>query len=496
MNEGKRSTQIINNTLLTDFYELTMADGYFQTGKKDEIAYFDMFYRRVPDEGGFAIMAGVEQLVDYLNNLSFSEEDIDFLRTKGFSEGFLEYLRDFKFECDVWAVPEGTPVFPYEPLVTVKGPAMQAQLIETFLLLTINHQTLIATKTNRIVRAARGRGVMEFGSRRAQGASAAVLGARAAYIGGAVGTACTIAECEFGIPALGTMAHSWVQSFETEYEAFSKFAQLYPDNCVLLIDTYDVLNSGIVNAIRVFDENRDKLTKFGVRIDSGDMTYLSKEIRKRLDEAGFENATIVASNSFDEYLIRGIIEEGACIDSFGVGERLITAKSNPVFGGVYKLAAIETPEGKITPKIKVSENTEKITNPGFKKLYRFYDKQTGKAKADLIALADEPIPGGEEGRPYQIFDPDHTWKRQIMEDYECKELQVQLFDKGKQVYELPSLLEIKSFCREQIHLLWDEIKRFENPQKYHVDLSKKLWDLKQQLLQDHGKIADKGAFEE
>ena len=473
------SAKNINHTLLTDFYELTMANGYFELGKKDEIAYFDLFFRKVPDEGGFAIFAGLEQVVEYLENLSFTEEDIEFLRSKKcFSEAFLEYLRDFKFECDVWAIPEGTPVFPYEPLITVRGPIIQAQFIETFLLLTVNHQTLIATKANRIVRAAQGRSVMEFGSRRAQGADAAVYGARAAYIGGCIGTACTIAERVFNIPALGTMAHSWVQSFDSEYEAFSKFAELYPDNCVLLVDTYDVLRSGIPNAIRVFDEKKPE--KMGIRIDSGDVTYLSRKARKMLDEAGYQNCQIVASNSFDEYIVRGVVNEGACIDSFGVGERLITAKSQPVFGGVYKLAAIEE-EGRIIPKIKVSENTEKITTPGFKKVYRLYDRESGKATADLIALADEKLP--EE--PFEIFDEEHVWKRKTIENHECRELQVPVFEKGKLVYDLPGLEEIKKFCAQQIDMLWEELKRFENPHRYYVDLSESLWNLKNDLLQTH-----------
>ncbi len=473
----------VNNTLLTDFYELAMANGYFELGMKDEIAYFDMFFRSVPDDGGYAIVAGLEQLVEYIQDLSFTDEDIDFLRNKGgFSEDFLQYLRTMEFQCDVWAVPEGTPVFPFEPLVTIRGPIIQAQLIETFLLLTINHQTLIATKANRMVRAANGRTIMEFGSRRAQGASAAVLGARAAFIGGAIGTACTIAERDYGIPALGTMAHSWVQSFDTEYEAFCKFADLYPDNCTLLVDTYDVLKSGVPTAIQVFKEK--KPTKMGIRIDSGDMTYLSREARRMLDEAGFEDCIIVASNSFDEYIIRGVVNEGACIDSFGVGERLITAKSQPVFGGVYKLAAIEK-NGEIVPKIKVSENPGKITNPGYKKLYRLFNKKNGRAIADYLALADEEAP---DGTAFEIFDPVHIWKRKLVEDYECKELQVQIFDKGKLVYELPSLKEINAFCKKQIEMLWSEIKRFDNPQSYYVDLSQKLWELKQDLLKSKGRV--------
>ncbi len=473
---NRHSEKNFNYTMLTDFYELTMANGYFELGKKDVIAYFDMFFRRVPDGGGFAVMAGLEQVVDYLQNLEFTDEDIEYLRSKNcFSEAFLDYLRNFEFECDVWAIPEGMPIFPYEPVITVRGPIIQAQFIETFVLMSINHQSLIATKADRIVRAAAGKTVMEFGSRRAQGTDAAVFGARAAYIGGCAGTACTIAEQLFGIPAMGTMAHSWVQSFDSEYEAFLKFAELYPDNCVLLVDTYDVLKSGIPNAIRVFDEINP--SNKGIRIDSGDVTYLSNKARKMLDEAGHPDCSIVVSNSLDEYIIRGVVNEGASIDSFGVGERLITAKSHPVFGGVYKLAAIEE-NGKIIPKIKVSENTEKITNPGYKKVYRLYERDTGKAIADLIALADEEIP--EE--PFEIFDAEHVWKRKKIENCECRELQVQIFDKGKLVYELPSLQEIQKKCRSEIDLMWSELRRFENPHKYYVDLSEKLWKLKNGLL--------------
>ena len=467
-----------NYTMLTDFYELTMANGYFEMGKEDEIAYFDMFFRKVPDDGGFAIMAGLEQVVKYLENLSFSEEDIEYLRGKKcFSEGFLEYLRNFKFQCDVWAVPEGMPIFPYEPIITVRGPIIQAQFIETFILLSVNHQSLIATKADRIVRAANGRSVMEFGSRRAQGVDAAIFGARAAYIGGCTGTACTIAEQLFGIPALGTMAHSWVQTFDSEYEAFSKFADIYPNNCVLLVDTYDVLKSGVPNAIRIFDEKKPAVK--GIRIDSGDMTYLSNKARKMLDDAGHSDCSIVVSNSLDEYIIRGVINEGAKIDSFGVGERLITSKSEPVFGGVYKLSAVEDSQGNIIPKIKISENAAKITNPHFKKVYRIFDKATGKAEADYITVWDEVI---EEGQPLELFDPDATWKRRTYTDYTIKPLQEKIFDHGELVYQQPTLPEIQKYCREQIDTLWDEVKRFENPHNYYVDLSQKLWDIKQDLL--------------
>ena len=469
----------MNLTMLTDFYELTMANGYFETGMADDIAYFDMFFRRVPDGGGYAIMAGVEQMVDYLKKLKFTDEDIEFLRSKQiFCEDFLEYLRNFKFSCDVWAVPEGTPIFPHEPIVTVRGPVMQAQFVETMILLTINHQSLIATKANRIVRAAKGRSVMEFGTRRAHGADAAIYGARAAYIGGCAGTACAIADRDYGIKALGTMAHSWVQMYPDEYSAFKKYAEIYPDNCTLLVDTYNVLKSGVPAAIRVFKEMKPR--KMGIRIDSGDVTYLTKKSRQMLDEAGLQDCQIVVSNSLDEYIIRDVILEGACIDSFGVGERLITAKSEPVFGGVYKLVALET-DGKLIPKIKISENVEKITNPGFKHVYRLYDKKTGKARGEGRTLADEKVPELEE---YEIFDPNAVWKRTKIRDYYVRDLRVQLFDKGRCVYESPSVDEIKDYCQQQMETLWDETLRFENPQTYYVDLSQKLWDTKNQLLSE------------
>ena len=469
----------MNLTMLTDFYELTMANGYFETGMADDIAYFDMFFRRVPDGGGYAIMAGVEQMIDYLKNLEFTDEDIDYLRSKKlFCEDFLKYLSEFKFECDVWAIPEGTPIFPHEPIVTVRGPVMQAQFVETMILLTINHQSLIATKANRIVRAAKGRSVMEFGTRRAHGAEAAIFGARAAYIGGCAGTACAIADRDHGISALGTMAHSWVQMYPDEYSAFKKYAEIYPENCTLLVDTYNVLKSGVPAAIKVFNEMKPK--KMGIRIDSGDVAYLTKKARKMLDDAGLQECQIVVSNSLDEYIIRDVILEGACIDSFGVGERLITAKSEPVFGGVYKLVALET-DGKLIPKIKISENIEKITNPGFKHLFRLYDKKTGKARGDVITVADETVPELEE---YEIFDPNAIWKRTKIKDYYVRNLRVQLFDKGKCVYESPSVDEIRDYCKAQVDTLWDETLRFENPQTYYVDLSQKLWDVKNQLLSE------------
>ena len=470
----------LNLTMLTDFYELTMADGYFETGMAEDIAYFDMFFRKVPDGGGFAIMAGLEQTIDYLKNLKFTEEDIEYLRSKNmFCEEFFEYLRNFEFKCDVWAVPEGTPIFPHEPIVTVRGPVMQAQFIETMVLLTINHQSLIATKANRIVRAAKGRPVMEFGTRRAHGAEAAIFGARAAYIGGCAGTACTIADRDYGIKALGTMAHSWVQMFPDEYTAFKKYAEIYPQNCTLLVDTYNVLKSGVPAAIRVFKEMKPE--SMGIRIDSGDVTYLTKKARKMLDDAGLPECKIVVSNSLDEYIIRDVILEGACIDSFGVGERLITAKSEPVYGGVYKLAALET-NGELIPKIKISENVEKITNPGFKGLFRLYDKTTGKARGDVITVAGETIPEQDE---YVIFDPNAVWKKTRVTNYTVRNLQVPIFKEGKCVYECPSIEEIREYCKEQVDTLWDETLRFENPQTYYVDLSQKLWDMKNRLLEEH-----------
>ena len=471
-----------NLTLLTDFYELTMGNGYLENGLADTVCCFDLYFRKVPDNGGFAVMCGLEQAINYIKKLSFTDEDIAYLRDKKiFSEKFLDYLRNFKFSCDVWAIPEGTPVFPNEPLVIVKGPAIQAQLMETMLLLCINHQCLIATKAARIVKAADGRAVMEFGSRRAQGSDGAIYGARAAYIGGCAGTACTISDKEMGTPALGTMAHSWVQMFDSELDAFRAYAKCYPDACLLLVDTYNVLKSGIPNAIKVFNELRaEGHEPAGIRIDSGDITYLSRKARKMLDDAGFPNAKICISNSLDEYIIEDILRQGACIDSFGVGERLITSRSEPVFGGVYKLTAVEK-DGQIIPKIKLSENVTKITTPDFKELWRFYDKTTGKAIADLITCYGEEV---DDTKPYTIFDPEHPYKKKTVTDFIAKKLLVQIFDKGECVYESPSATEIRDFCREQIGTLWSEVTRFENPHEYYVDLSKKLWDKKNDLLNE------------
>ena len=477
----------LNSTLLCDFYELTMANGYFELGKGKEIAYFDVFFRKVPDGGGFAIAAGLEQVIDYIKELKFTAEDIEFLRAKGiFSESFLSYLADFKFTGDIYAVPEGTPIFPNEPIMTVRAPSIEAQFIETFVLLCLNHQSLIATKANRVVRAADGRPVMEFGSRRAQGADGAVLGARAAYIGGCAATACTISDRDYAIPATGTMAHSWIQMFDTEYEAFVSYCKLYPNNATLLVDTYDVLGSGIPNAIKAFKEVLIPrgITKCGIRLDSGDITYLTKKARKMLDEAGLTECKIVVSNSLDENIIRDIILQGAKIDSFGVGERLITAKSNPVFGGVYKLVAKEEGDG-IVPKIKISENPEKITNPHFKKVYRIFDKETDVAIADLLCVYDEVI---DESQPLTLFDPIETWKKKVVTDYYVRELLVPIFKDGECVYEKPHISEIQEYCRGEVAKLWDEVKRFENPHRYYVDLSKKLWDIKHSLLENRGKL--------
>ena len=473
-----------NLTTMTDFYELTMSAGYLDEGYKDKIAVFDMFFRKVPDGGGYAIMAGLEQFINAVDSLKFTEEDINYLRSTGaFNEQFLDYLRNFKLHCNIWAIEEGMPIFPQEPIVTVEGPAIECQLLETLLLVTFNHQCLIATKANRICRAAAGRPVMEFGARRAQGYDAAYFGARASYIGGCSSTSCVMAARDFGIPASGTMAHSWVQMFPTEYDAFKKYAEMYPDNCVLLVDTYNVLRHGVPDAIKVFDEVLKPMGKRpkGVRIDSGDIAYLSKKARKMLDDAGFPDVKIMASNSLDEYIIRDLLLQDAKLDSFGVGENLITSKNEPVFGGVYKLVAIENDNGELIPKIKLSETAQKITTPGFKEVYRFYGRDNGKALADYIVLAGEEV---DDTKPITIFDPNDIWKKKTLTNFRAEKLQVQIFKKGVQCYTAPSLEEIRSYSAAQMDTLWDEIKRFEYPHTYYVDLSQKLWETKQRLMEE------------
>ena len=480
-------TEERNFTLLCDYYELTMSNGYYRLGEAETNVYFDVFYRTIPDGGGFAIFAGLEQIINYVKNLHFSDADIDFLRKKGqFSEEFLDYLRAFRFTGDIYSVEEGTPIFPYEPIMTIRAPASEAQILETFVLLTVNHQSLVATKANRIVRAAEGRAVAEFGSRRAHGADGAILGARAAYIGGCGSTACTISDIRYGIPATGTMAHSWVQMFPDEYTAFKSYCELYPENVTLLIDTYDVLNSGLPNAIRAFKEILipKGIHKFAVRLDSGDLAYLTKKIRKILDDAGLPECRIVATNSLDENIIRDLIAQGAKVDAFGVGERLITAKSDAVFDGVYKLAAVEDKDGNIIPRIKISENVAKITNPSYKKLYRIYDRYTGMAIADYITLYDEVV---DESQPLLLFDPNATWKKKTVTDYIAEPLHKTIFKNGECVYALPTIDEIRQKCRKDVANLWDEVKRFENPHRYYVDLSQRLWDLKQSMLNEKRK---------
>lgn len=472
----------LNYTMLCDFYELTMGNGYFEAGLKDKITYFDLFYRTVPDGGGFAIAAGLEQAIDYIRNLHFSEEDIDYLRGRGmFSEAFLDYLRHFKFTGDVWAMPEGTPVFPREPIMVIRAPAIQAQLLETFLLLTINHQSLIATKANRIVRAADGRVVLEFGSRRAQGPDAAVLGARAAFIGGCAGTACVLSDQIYGVAAGGTMAHAWVQMFPTQLDAFRAYCKTYPQNATLLVDTYDTLRSGVPDAIRAFNEVLKPLgiTKCGIRLDSGDMAYLTKRARKMLDDAGWPECKITCSNSLDEHLIRELLRQGACIDSFGVGERLITSRTSPVFDGVYKLAAVEEDDGSIVPRIKISENVGKITNPHFKKVYRFYGRDTGMAEADYICLYNDSV---DDTKDLVIRDPDATWKQKTMTNFHARELLVPIFKGGELVYKEPTLPEIQDYCRREVATLWPEVLRFDYPHNYYVDLSDELLEIKTRLL--------------
>lgn len=485
-----KSANGINLTMLCDFYELTMGNGYFKDGLGERVTYFDIFFRDLPDGGGYAVAAGLEQIVDYVQNLHFGPEDIDYLRGRGlFDEAFLDYLKNFRFTGDIWAVPEGTPIFPGEPVITVRAPAIQAQLLETYMLLEFNHQSLIATKATRICRAADGRAVLEFGSRRAQGIAGAVTGARAAFIGGCAGTACTVSDQIYGVPAAGTMAHSWVQMFDSEYEAFVSYCRSYPTKAVLLVDTYNSLKSGIPNAIRAFNEvlRPMGITSCGIRLDSGDMAYLTQRARKMLDEAGWPGCTITVSNSLDERLITELLHQGAKIDAFGVGERLITAKSSPVFGGVYKLCAVENAQGELIPKIKVSENVGKITNPGFKKVYRFFNRDTGMAEADYICLRHETV---DDAQPLEICDPQARWKRKLMENFRAVELQVPVFEKGKLVYELPTLEQIKRNCAYQVSTLWPEVKRFDYPHQYYVDLSEELMELKDRMLADFGRIAE------
>lgn len=473
-----------NLTLLTDYYEYTMINGYLNAGIEKKVAVFDVFFRKVPEQGGFAIFAGLQQIIEYINSLRFTEEDIEYFKKKAcFSDRFFDFLRNFKFTCDVWSVREGTPIFPNEPVITVRGPLEQVQMVETMLLVTFNFESMIATKSSRLVRSAQGRAVVEFGSRRAQGYDGAILGARASYIAGCAGTACTIADRMLGVPASGTMAHSWVQAFDNEYDAFRAYAEAYPDNCCLLVDTYNVVKSGVPNAIRVFN---DVVLPKGfrpkaIRIDSGDLAYLSKKARKMLDEAGFPDVKIMASNSLDEYIIRDLLLQGAKLDSFGVGENLITSKSEPVFGGVYKLVAVEDKEGVLQPKIKLSETAEKITTPGFKELYRFYGRENGKALADYITLADEVV---DDTKPITIFDPKDVWKRKTLTNFRAENLHVQVFKNGVQCYQSPSIEEIREYCAQQLETLWDEVKRFENPHTYYVDLSQKLWDVKQNLMEE------------
>lgn len=482
-----KSANGINLTMLCDFYELTMGNGYLKSGMEDRITYFDVFFREVPDGGGYAIAAGLEQIIDYVQKLHFTDEDIEYLRGRGiFNEEFLEYLRNFRFTGDIWAIPEGTPIFPSEPVITVRAPAIQAQLLETYMLLEFNHQSLIATKANRICRAAEGRTVLEFGSRRAQGITGAVTGARAAFIGGCAGTACTVSDQIYGVPAAGTMAHSWVQMFDSEYDAFAAYCKAYPTNAVLLVDTFNTLKSGIPNAIRAFNDVLKPMgiTKCGIRLDSGDMAYLTQKARAMLDEAGWTECTITVSNSLDERLITELLHQGAKIDSFGVGERLITSKSAPVFGGVYKLCAVEDENGQLIPKIKVSENIGKITNPGFKKVYRLYDRETDMAVADYICMRDETL---DDSKPVVLCDPVARWKRKKYISFRAEELQVPVFKGGELVYDMPALMDIKRYCAYQVSTLWPTVKRFDYPHQYYVDLSPKLMELKDKMLAEHGR---------
>ena len=476
-----------NLTLLTDLYELTMMQGYFKNKDRNETVIFDAFYRNNPCDGGYAIAAGLEQLVNYIKELHFEKEDIDYLAGLGiFDKDFLDYLADFHFSGDIYAIPEGTVVFPREPLVKVIAPIMEAQLVETAILNIINHQSLIATKAARVCYAAKGDGIMEFGLRRAQGPDAGIYGARAAMIGGCIGTSNVLCGQLFDVPVKGTHAHSWIMSFPGEYTAFKTYADLYPSACILLVDTYDTLKSGVPNAIRVFEEMRAAgipLTFYGIRLDSGDLAYLSKKARKMLDDAGFPDAVISASNDLDEYLIETLKQQGAAITSWGVGTNLITAKDNPAFGGVYKLAAIMDKKGTFIPKIKLSENSEKITNPGNKKIYRVYEKETGKIKADLICLEEESF---SEEDALLLFDPLEPWKKTKLAagTFTLRELLVHVFDKGRCCYESPKVMDIRSYSEKEKDTLWEETKRFVNPHKVYVDLSQKLYDTKIKLLDE------------
>lgn len=473
-----------NLTLLTDLYELTMMQGYYEKGQNENVI-FDVFFRQNPCNNGYSVCAGLDQVINYIKNLHFTYDDVDYLRGLGiFKEDFLHYLSGFHFSGDIYAIPEGTVVFPKEPLLKVVAPIMEAQLVETAILNIINHQSLIATKTSRIVFAANGDGIMEFGLRRAQGPDAGLYGARAAMIGGCVGTSNVLAGQMFDVPVMGTHAHSWIMSFPDEYTAFKTYAEMYPDNCTLLVDTYDTLKSGVPNAIRVFQEFKDAgkpLIKYGIRLDSGDLAYLSKEARKMLDEAGFPEATICASNDLDEFLLHDLKMQGAAIDSWGVGTNLITSKDCPSFGGVYKLAAIQNEKGEFVPKIKISENTEKITNPGNKTIYRIYEKASGKIKADLICFADEVI---DPKQDLLLFDPMDTWKKTKLAGgtYTVREILLPIFKNGECLYKSPTLKEIAAYCREEKDTLWDETKRLFYPHRVYVDLSQKLYAVKQSLL--------------
>lgn len=468
--------------LLFDFYEILQATGFLANGIDETIVWFDMLFRPSNDIGGFCIMSGLRQLTDYVNRLSFSEEDLAFLSEKGMNAEFIEYLRNFKFSCDIWAIPEGTPVFANEPIIKVRGPVIQAQLLESIILLSVTHQSLIATKANRITRAAGGRAVIEFGARNAHGIGAAVNSSRSAYIGGATATTNVLASKQYGIPLFGSMSHTWIQMFDSEYDAFAAYASQYPDDCVLLIDTYDTMDKGLPDAIRVFDEILAPIGKRpkGVRINSGDLAYLSKKIRRVLNESGYPDCDIYASNALDEYIIRDMLQNGARIDSFIVGEKLFSSTANPVTAGVYKLSAIQK-DGEIIPKIQISENVAKITTPCPKLVWRLFDNETGKAIADVLTTEDEDLSLCKE---YELFDPDYTWKRKTVTDFVARQLLVQLYKEGSPVYEFPSTEETRNYCAEQIDTLWEEVVRFEYPHNYYVDLSQKLWNIKQKMIDD------------